>query len=74
MVGEEPMGMSLQFSVFQLWIPISSFEAWISMKAKKLSSLSNTRKSTTDVNVSHSSAIAVASTNPVLLVSGNPGV
>lgn len=54
-VGEEPIRMSLQSSVFQLWIPVSSFEAWISQKAEKLSSLCNilTKMSTASVNMSH---------------------
>lgn len=52
-VGEEPIRMSLQSSVFQLWIPVSSFEAWISQKAEKLSSLCNilTKMSTASVNI-----------------------
>lgn len=54
-IGEEPIRMSLQSSVFQLWIPISSFEAWISQKAEELYSLCNilSKMSTASVSMSH---------------------
>lgn len=64
------------FSVFQLWIPTSRFQAWISQRAKKLSTLCNIsiKKYTCSDSISHWSAIAIASLSPVLPVWGKAGI